>query len=130
MKIFVGNLASQVNEEELETLFKEYGEVQTVNIIRDMFSRESKGFAFVEMKDKNAAETAIKELNIKKLAVKKLLLMKLARKQIIDVVAAIVEEVAIAIEAAAADTAAAENVGNLFSFKIEYYLSFVCMQFH
>jgi len=72
MKIFVGNLASQVNEEELETLFKEYGEVQTVNIIRDMFSRESKGFAFVEMKDKNAAETAIKELNTKEVGGKKI----------------------------------------------------------
>jgi cold-inducible RNA-binding protein len=72
MKIFIGNLALQVNEEELESLFKNYGEVQSVNVIRDMFSRESKGFAFVEMKDKDAAETAIKELNTKEVGGKKI----------------------------------------------------------
>lgn len=63
MNIFVGNLAKEVNELELENLFKKYGDVKSVKIIRDMFSQESKGFGFVEMTDKTAAETAIKELN-------------------------------------------------------------------
>jgi RNA recognition motif-containing protein len=65
MKIFVGNLSKQVKEEELEVLFKEYGTVLSVNIIRDMFSHESKGFGFVEMKNRNDAEKAIEVLNLK-----------------------------------------------------------------
>ena len=72
MNIFVGNLSNQVKEEELETLFKEYGTVVSVNIIRDMFSRESKGFGFVEMKEKTAGTKAIEELNTKELQGKKI----------------------------------------------------------
>ena len=71
MNIFVGNLATQVNDQELEDLFKTYGELKSVKIIRDM-SGVSKGFGFVEMKDKTAGETAIKELNEKELGGKKL----------------------------------------------------------
>lgn len=63
MNIFVGNLAKEVNELELENLFKKYGDVRSVKIIRDMFSGESKGFGFVEMTDKTASQTAINELN-------------------------------------------------------------------
>jgi RNA recognition motif-containing protein len=72
MNIFVGNLAREADELELENLFKKYGEVRTVKIIRDIFSGESKGFAFVEMKDKTAAQNAIKELNTYDLKGKKL----------------------------------------------------------
>lgn len=72
MNIFVGNLAKEADELELENLFKKYGEVRSVKIIRDMFSGESKGFAFVEMKDKTAAQTAINELNTYDLKGKKL----------------------------------------------------------
>ncbi|HOI28568.1 MAG TPA: RNA-binding protein [Melioribacteraceae bacterium] len=72
MNIFVGNLAKEAEEMDLEGLFKKYGEVRTVKIIRDMFSGESKGFAFVEMKDKTAAQTAINELNTYDLKGKKL----------------------------------------------------------
>ncbi|PKL90438.1 MAG: RNA-binding protein [Ignavibacteriae bacterium HGW-Ignavibacteriae-2] len=72
MNIFVGNIAPQVSDQELEDLFKAYGELKSVKIIRDMFSGESKGFGFVEMKDKIASETAIKELNTKDLGGKKI----------------------------------------------------------
>ena len=65
MKLFVGNLSRQVKEDELEVLFKEFGAVLSVNIIRDMFSRESKGFGFVEMKNKPDGEKAIEALNMK-----------------------------------------------------------------
>ena len=71
MNIFVGNLATQVSDQELEDLFEAYGELKSVKIIRDM-SGVSKGFGFVEMKDKTAGETAIKELNEKELGGKKL----------------------------------------------------------
>jgi len=73
MNIYVGNLSHQVKAEELEELFKEYGAVQTVKIISDMFTGESKGFAFVEMKDKAAAQKAIDELNTKDVKGRKLI---------------------------------------------------------
>ncbi len=72
MNIFVGNIASTVSDQELEDLFKQYGELKSVKIIRDMFSGDSKGFGFVEMKDKSEAETAIKELNTHELGGKKI----------------------------------------------------------
>jgi len=72
MNIYVGNLAPQVSDQELENLFKQYGELKSVKIIRDMFTGESKGFGFVEMNDKSAAETAINELNTKELGGKKI----------------------------------------------------------
>jgi RNA recognition motif-containing protein len=72
MNIYVGNLSKQVTEEELELLFKEIGTVVSVNLIRDMFSRESKGFGFVEMKDRPAGLKAIEVLNAKELQGKKI----------------------------------------------------------
>lgn len=72
MNIYVGNLANQATEQELESLFQKYGEVKSVKIIRDMFSGDSKGFGFVEMKEKSAGENAIKELNAYELNGKKI----------------------------------------------------------
>lgn len=72
MNIYIGNLSQQVSEQQLEELFKAYGSVTSVKIIRDMFTGESKGFAFVEMKEKAAAENAIKELNTKEVGGKKI----------------------------------------------------------
>jgi len=63
MNIFVGNLASDVKEEELKTLFSKHGRVSSVKIIRDMFSQTSKGFGFVEMPGKAEAQKALTELN-------------------------------------------------------------------
>jgi RNA recognition motif-containing protein len=72
MNIYVGNLANQATERELESLFQKFGEVKSVKIIRDMFSGNSKGFGFVEMKEKSAGENAIKELNAFELNGKKI----------------------------------------------------------
>ncbi len=72
MNIYIGNLAQQVSDKELESLFKQYGELKSVKVIRDMFTGDSKGFGFVEMKDKTAAENAIKELNGKEVGGKKI----------------------------------------------------------
>ncbi len=63
MNIYVGNLSYQVTAEELTDLFAEYGEVSTVNVIKDKFTDQSKGFAFVEMVKQADAEEAIKVLN-------------------------------------------------------------------
>jgi RNA recognition motif-containing protein len=65
MNIFVGNLAADVTDQDLQSEFEAYGKVSSVNIIKDMFTGVSKGFGFVEMPSRLQAETAIKELNIK-----------------------------------------------------------------
>ena len=63
MNIYVGNLAPDVAEEDLMNLFSPFGQVKEVKIIRDMFSQESRGFAFVEMPGQADAQNAIKDLN-------------------------------------------------------------------
>jgi len=63
MKIFVGNLAHEVNEEELNTLFSEHGNVSSVKIVRDISNQMSRGFGFVEMPRKVDAKKALKTLN-------------------------------------------------------------------
>jgi cold-inducible RNA-binding protein len=72
MNIFVGNLAANVEDDELKTLFAKHGRVESVKIIRDMFSRVSKGFGFVEMPGKAEAEKAMTALNTFDLKGKKL----------------------------------------------------------
>jgi RNA recognition motif-containing protein len=67
MNIYVGNLAPDVTEEDLRTLFSQHGQVKEVKIIRDMFSQESRGFAFIEMPGQTEGQTAIKELNMQNL---------------------------------------------------------------
>jgi len=63
MKIYVGNLSYQVTEEDLQAAFDPFGQVETVTIIKDRFSGESKGFGFVEMPSKAEAQSAIEGLN-------------------------------------------------------------------
>jgi RNA recognition motif-containing protein len=72
MNIFVGNLASDVKEDELKALFSQHGRVSSVKIIRDMFSQQSKGFGFIEMPGKAEAQKALDELNTFELKGKKL----------------------------------------------------------
>ena len=61
--IYVGNLTFDVNNEELKSLFTPYGEVSSANVITDRDSGRSRGFGFVEMSSKEAAESAISALN-------------------------------------------------------------------
>ncbi|RPI71761.1 MAG: RNA-binding protein [Ignavibacteriales bacterium] len=63
MNIYVGNLASDVTEDDLSSLFSQYGQVKEAKVIRDMFSQDSRGFGFVEMPGQTDAQNAIKELN-------------------------------------------------------------------
>lgn len=72
MNIYVGNISKDVTDEELQSLFAEYGNIRSVKIIRDMFSGESKGFGFVEMPGGAEAQKAIDELNTKELKGRKL----------------------------------------------------------
>ena len=61
--IFVGNLSFRTTESDLQEAFGAYGSVERVNIITDRDSGQPRGFAFVEMTDRSAAETAIAQLN-------------------------------------------------------------------
>jgi RNA recognition motif-containing protein len=63
MNIYVGNLSYNVTEDELQTLFGEHGKVTSVNLIKDKYSGDSKGFGFIEMEKQSEAENAIKQLN-------------------------------------------------------------------
>lgn len=63
MNIFVGSLSSDTTEEDLKKAFEAFGQVKSVTIIKDMFSRESKGFGFVEIQSKAEAQAAINGLN-------------------------------------------------------------------
>jgi cold-inducible RNA-binding protein len=67
MNIYVGNLPRQASEDDLRPLFEPFGKIMSVNIIKDKFSGESKGFGFVEMSKKSEGEAAIEALNGKDL---------------------------------------------------------------
>lgn len=62
-KIFVGNLSWEVTEGELNGLFSDSGQVNSVKIITDKFTNQPKGFAFVEMATDESALKAITALN-------------------------------------------------------------------
>ena len=61
--IFVGNLDFSATEESIRALFEPYGPVDKVDVITDRDTGRSRGFAFVEMPDTDAAERAIAGLN-------------------------------------------------------------------
>ncbi|MBN2757480.1 MAG: RNA-binding protein [Bacteroidales bacterium] len=63
MNIYTGNLNYKISEDELKSVFEEFGEVISVKIIIDKYSGKSKGFAFVEMKNDEDGKKAIEELN-------------------------------------------------------------------
>lgn len=67
MNIYVGNLSREVTEEDLRQAFQGFGQVLSASIIMDKFTREPRGFGFVEMAEKTEAQAAIAALNGKQL---------------------------------------------------------------
>ncbi len=67
MKIYAGKLSLKVNEDDLKQAFEAYGKVEEVKIIKDKYTGESRGFAFIEMPTKAEALAAISGLNGKEL---------------------------------------------------------------
>ena len=63
MNIYVGNLPSDVTEDELRELFEGFGQVESVNVVKDRFSGQPRGFGFVDMPSRKEATSAIAALN-------------------------------------------------------------------
>jgi RNA recognition motif-containing protein len=63
MNIFVGNLSTKTTEKELEGIFSPFGQIASIKVITDNYTKQSRGFAFVEMPEKEHAEKAIGQLN-------------------------------------------------------------------
>ncbi|MFM7388765.1 MAG: RNA recognition motif domain-containing protein, partial [Bacteroidota bacterium] len=53
--MYVSNLSFRLGEQELEDLFRQYGEVSSVKIIKDRETQRSRGFGFVEMPNQDEA---------------------------------------------------------------------------
>jgi len=67
MNIYVGNLSYDVTDETLQGTFESFGEVTSAKVIKDKYTGQSRGFAFVEMPGQTQAQTAIKSLDGKEL---------------------------------------------------------------
>ena len=67
MNIYVGNLAREVTDADLRAEFETFGKVESLGIIKDKISGESRGFGFVEMPDKIEGQAAINTLNGKEM---------------------------------------------------------------
>ena len=61
-KLFIGNLSASTTEQDLETLFSEFGTVRSSKLVMDVFSGHCKGFGFIEMEG-HEARAAIAGLN-------------------------------------------------------------------
>jgi len=63
LNLYVGNLPYSMNDQELNELFSEIGEVQSARVMSDRETGRSRGFGFVEMADDDAGHQAIEKLN-------------------------------------------------------------------
>ena len=63
MKIYVGNMSYEVTEGDLRLAMEPFGQVESVTIIKDKHTGQSKGFGFVEMPSKDEGQAAIQGLN-------------------------------------------------------------------
>jgi len=62
-KLYVGNLPYTVSQQDLQETFSKCGTVESVNVITDRSTGQSKGFAFIEMSSNAEAQKAIQEVN-------------------------------------------------------------------
>lgn len=63
MNIYVGNLPKNTDADDVRKAFEVYGQVGSVNLVKDRYTQEVRGFAFVEMPEKKEALDAIQGLN-------------------------------------------------------------------
>ena len=62
-KLYVGNLAFQTTNQELQQLFGQAGTVQSASVVEDRDTGRSRGFAFIEMSSEAEANSAIEQFN-------------------------------------------------------------------
>jgi RNA recognition motif-containing protein len=63
MRLYVGNLSFNTNEQTLEELFTTIGQVASVHLVRDRATGQSRGFGFVEMTNATDGQAACTALN-------------------------------------------------------------------
>ncbi|MBZ8182621.1 MAG: RNA-binding protein [Oscillatoria sp. PMC 1051.18] len=63
MTIYIGNLSYQATEDDIRTVFAEYGSIKRVVLPTDRETGRVRGFAFVEMNEESQEESAISELD-------------------------------------------------------------------
>lgn len=68
INIYVGNLHREATEDDVRNAFENFGDVNSVNLITDRETGQSRGFAFVEMNDRDRGRQAIDELNLAEIA--------------------------------------------------------------
>ena len=62
-KIYVANISFNATEQDIRDLFSEYGEIESVKMIKDKYTGQSRGFAFVEMETEDDVKKVISALN-------------------------------------------------------------------
>jgi RNA recognition motif-containing protein len=62
-KLFVGGLPWALDSEDLREVFQEFGEIDQANVVYDRETGRSRGFGFVQFKDKDAATKALEAMN-------------------------------------------------------------------
>ena len=63
-RLYVGNLAWTVTDQDLQDVFSEAGKVESSQVIIDRATNRSRGFGFVEMATDEAADAAIKNIDL------------------------------------------------------------------
>ena len=100
MKLFVGNLPYKATEGDLQAFFAEAGvQVDSVNILRDRFSGEARGFGFVEINDDGAANQAVQACNGRNLMGRALVVNEARPPEKRDRVVVVAQAVAVAASA-------------------------------
>ena len=67
MNIYIGNLSYATTEDKLKALFTDFGEIESIKVIKDRFTGNPKGYGFIEMPSNSEADQAIKALNGKRI---------------------------------------------------------------
>lgn len=62
-KLYVGNLPFSATEDSLKEAFSQFGTVESVSIITDRYTGQSKGFGFIELSSKQEADEAVAKMN-------------------------------------------------------------------
>lgn len=62
-RLYVGSLPFEMTEDQIHELFGQQGKVVNTKLIRDKYTGQSRGFAFVEMESDEEAKNAIEKLN-------------------------------------------------------------------